>query len=132
MSTALGKFFKYLRVDLARFHINVATGDAATTALAYGAVCDALTHLFVILEPLRGFDLPDNRDISVEADYLSEKTTADIKLSFSLRVWHILIIALVTFIKVTKHMVKFKSRSEDLPHGHKNKAANAVHIKKGN
>ncbi len=123
VSTTIGKFFGHLRVDIARFHINIATGDAATTAIAYGAVCDALLHLFCILEPLRGFDLPKTKDISVQADYLSEQTTADIKLTLSIRVWHTLHIAIATLIKVIAHMDKFKPKDEDLPKGHKNKTA---------
>ncbi|MBE6577291.1 MAG: DUF2953 domain-containing protein [Ruminococcaceae bacterium] len=123
VTTALGRFFGHLRVDIAKFHINVATQDAATTAILYGAVCSALSHLFHILEPLRGFDLPKTQDVSVNADYLSEKTTVDIKLSFSLRVWHALHVAIATLIKIVKHMVLFKSKNEALPDGHKNKTA---------
>ncbi len=123
VTTTLGKFFGHLHVDLARFHITVATGDAATTAIIYGSICSALAHLFHILEPLRGFDLPKNRDVSVYADYLAEKTTADIKLTFSLRIWHGLHIALATLIKVIKHALKLKAKNETLPDGHNNKTA---------
>jgi hypothetical protein len=66
-------FFGHLRIDLARLHIRVATGDAATTAIAYGAISDALVHLFHILEGVKGFDLPETRDVSVNADFLAEE-----------------------------------------------------------
>jgi hypothetical protein len=121
--TLLSKFFSHLRVDVAKFHINIATGDAASTAITYGAVCDALLHLFAILEPLKGFELPKTRDISVNADYLSERTTADIKISFSLRVWQIIHIILATFIKMVLHNLWQMEKTNSLPKGHKNKAA---------
>lgn len=121
--TLLSKFFSHLHVDVAKFHINIATGDAATTAITYGAVCDVLLHLFAILEPLKGFDLPKTRDISVNADYLSEKTTADIRISFSLRIWHIIHIILATFIKMVMHNLWQMEKKQSLPKGHKNKTA---------
>ena len=89
-SRVIKVFFKHLRIDLARCHIAVATGDAATTAIAYGAICDASLHLFHVLEGVKGFDLPARQDFSISADYLSEQTKIDIKISFSIRVWHVL------------------------------------------
>lgn len=91
-------FFGHLRIDLARLHITVASDDAATTAIYYGLVCDALTHLLPVLESTKGFKTPKAQDISVRADYLSEHITADVKISMSLRVWHVLH-TLITAIK---------------------------------
>ena len=104
------KFFGHLRIDLARFKVTVATGDAATTAIAYGAICDAALHLFHILEPIKGFDLPEARDISIDVDYLSESISADIKISFALRVWHVFHVAFAALGQLIKHMVKNKSK----------------------
>lgn len=132
LTTLIGKLFKYIRIDLARIHVTVATDDAATTAIAYGVVCDALLHLFCILEPLKGFKLPKTKDVSVCADYLSESPTVDVKLSFSIRVWQVIYISTVTGIKTLLHFFKIKDKFESKPTGQKNKEANTVHIKKGN
>ncbi len=100
--TSLG----HLRVDLARFHITVATGDAATTAVIYGAVCEALEILFAVLEDVKGFRSPKTKDLSVNYDFLEEQTKIDIKLSFSMRVWHGIHIALSGLIKYIARLVK--------------------------
>ena len=104
------KFFGHLRIDLARLKITVATGDAATTAIAYGAICDAALHLFHVLEPVKGFDLPESRDISIDVDYLSESTSVDIKISFALRVWHVFHVAFAALGQLIAHMVRNKGK----------------------
>ena len=112
VTVVIKKFFGHLRIDLARVKIKVATGDAATTAIAYGAICDAALHLFHILEPVKGFDLPSARDIDIQADYLSESSSVDIKISFALRVWHVLHVALAALGKLIGHMVKNKAKNK--------------------
>lgn len=78
----------HFRLDLARLHVTVATEDAATTAIAYGAVCAALDSLLCALEPLKGFNAPKAKDLSVDYDFLSQQTKLDLKLVMSMRVWH--------------------------------------------
>ena len=115
LSAALGRFFKHLRVDIARLNINVATGDAATTAIGYGAVCDALTHLLPLLEQLKGFRASNSSHISVRADYLSDSTTADLKISLSLRVWHVFHVAFAALWQLIKHMLTEKIKKQSKP-----------------
>ena len=112
LSAVVKTFFGHLRIDLARLHVNVATGDAASTAIAYGAISDALTHLFYVLESVKGFDLPDTQDVSLNADFLSEKTEVDIKISFSLRVWHVFHVAFAALGKTVGRLVKMYSRKQ--------------------
>ena len=89
VSVVIKRFFKHLRVDIARLKIKIATGDAATTALAYGAVSQAAMYLFTVLAPVKGFSFPKEKDTDISCDYLSDTTTIDIKISFSIRVWHV-------------------------------------------
>ncbi len=78
------KTSKHLHLTAARLHIRVATGDAATTAILYGAVSASLSYLLAALD--RTVNLKSKpHDISVFADYLREKSSADIKLVFSMR-----------------------------------------------
>ena len=96
LSTLVSRIFKYLKIKLARMKINVATGDAATTAIAYGAVCEAVSVLLAILEPIDGFSTPSKKEVAVYADYLSENTTVDIKIILSVRVWQAIHVAIAT------------------------------------
>lgn len=97
LSIIIERLFKHLRVDVARFKINVATGDAATTAIAYGAVCDAVSALLALLEPLRGFSSPKAKNLQINADYLSDGCTADVKIVLSVRVWQAIYLAVDIF-----------------------------------
>ncbi len=83
------RFFKHLRVEIARMKIKIGTGDAALTAVAYGAVSQAVNVLIPVLEPLKNFGLPKTTDFDIQPDFLSESSEVDILLSFSLRVWHV-------------------------------------------
>lgn len=92
ITAALGDLFKsfgkHLHLKFARLHITVATGDAAKTATAYGAMCAAVTSLVEILQKLRGFSM-DEKQISVSCDFLEEKSYADVHIEVGLRIWHV-------------------------------------------
>ncbi|MBQ9783119.1 MAG: hypothetical protein IJW44_01205 [Clostridia bacterium] len=102
-STVIRRFVKHLRIKVARLKIKVATPDAAATAVAYGAVTQSINVLLPILEQVKNFSLPDVADLDVQADFLSETPEADIEISFSLRVWHVLDIAIHGVIEYFKH-----------------------------
>lgn len=108
------RFFKHLRIDVARVKVKVATGDAATTAIAYGAACTALNVLLPVLYEVKNFSLPKEQDFSVEPDFLGDTPELDVKLSFSLRVWHVFHVAFGALGKFLKHKAKGATES-----GHK-------------
>ena len=111
--TALSTFFGHLRVDVARFKINVATGDAASTAIAYGAVSQATSYLLALLKDNKHVKGLGNADMDVVCDFLGESSTADIKISFSLRVWHILHLALASIISLVKHKLNAEKKKDE-------------------
>ena len=118
IATVVKKFFGHLKIDIARIKIKLATGDAANTAIAYGAVTQSINLLFPILERIKNFKLPKNTDISVDADFLSESSDIDVCVSFSLRPWHLFHVAfaaLFTFIKsLVKSKIKNAQKSEPI------------------
>ena len=103
---ALGSFFGHLRVDVARFKITVATGDAASTAVAYGAVSQTVSYLFAILKNNKRVKGLKTAEMDIVCDFLGESPSADIKLSFSLRVWHIFHLAFASLKSLIKHKLK--------------------------
>ena len=82
---------KHLRLHAARLHICVATDDAAKTAVLYGAVCQTLAYLLALLDRISRLKAVEP-EVAVRADYLSEKSTADVKVVVSLRVGGALLI----------------------------------------
>ena len=100
------KTFGHLRLKMSRVHVRIATGDAASTAILYGAVSQSLNVLFALLDEVKRVKLPEESDVNVSADFLSEKSEVDVKIAFSLRVWHILHIACAAIIKLIKKMIE--------------------------
>ncbi len=98
-------FGRHLRVDVARLHVNVATGDAAKTAITYGAVTQSAAYLLTLLSETMHFDYTRNADVAIYTDYLSEKSTVEADITFRIRLWHIFAIlntAIIGFFKSLK------------------------------
>lgn len=102
VAALIRKTGKHLHLRAARIHLRVATGDAATTALAYGAASASLAFLLAALDRVTRLRAKPG-DVLVVADYLSERPSADIKLIFTLRVWGALATALSAAMAFLRH-----------------------------
>ena len=102
----LRRFFRHLRIDLSRIHISVAGSDAAQTAILYGVICQAVAYLLELMGRFRTVSTPDFADVSVTPDWVGEKTTVDVKLSFSLRVWHLFDLIFRVAGRAIKHIFR--------------------------
>lgn len=103
------RFFKHFRIKVARLHIELSTGDPASTAILYGAICQTVAPIAAFLEKFTNINDLDGADISVQPNFLAESTSVDIKIAFSLRVWHLVDIglrALKIFISTKKRAMK--------------------------
>ncbi len=94
-SALIRKTHKKLRLVAARLHIRVASNDAAKTAVLYGVVCQSLSYLLAALDRVTKLKAAEP-EVSVVADFLSEKPSADVKLIFSVRVWGAIVILVTT------------------------------------
>ncbi len=83
------RFGHHLRINVRRVHIIVASEDAATTAVLYGAVCGAVQCLFEFLYNCMHLTLPKSEEMQVVPDFTSEKIKAEIDITFSFRLWQI-------------------------------------------
>ena len=92
--TIFKKLKKYLRVRVHDFSVCVATGDAAKTAIMFGAVCGSCSLIFEILESAVDFKIKDGAEIGARCDYLSEKTQANIGVDISITVGQVVKLAL--------------------------------------
>ena len=103
---------KHLRLHAARLHVRVATGDAAQTALLYGAVSGSLSLLLAGLDRITRLKAV-TPDVSVAPDFLAERSVADIKLVFSLRVWGAIATALSVAIAYLRTHPRKKRATPD-------------------
>jgi hypothetical protein len=99
------RFGRRLRLDLTKIHITVGGEDAAKTALTYGAVSAGVSSLCELLDSIFTVKPKGNKDVIVDADFLSETIAVDIIVSASLRVWHALDIALAVAISFVKKKI---------------------------
>lgn len=86
------KFFKYLRVKLAKLGLVLATDDAAKTAIEYGIAVQGVQYIVSILEGITNFSVEKSGYIHVDCDFTSEKTSLDLDITLSLRVWQMIAI----------------------------------------
>ena len=97
------KFGSYLKIKINRIVLNVATGDAASTAITYGAVSQAMAYLFALLENTLKIKYEKDSETYIGCDFLGEKWSADIDITFSIRIWQIVSLALkAAILLITK------------------------------
>ena len=95
-----------LKIKTSKIVITVGSEDAAKTALLFSAVNSSVAGVLAYLDnssKIKGFD---SSEISVRADFLAEKTSADIDISFSLRIWQIIKILFDAALKYVKIKTK--------------------------
>lgn len=108
-ASVIKKLSRHLRIRVYRYEISVAAGDAAKTAILYGAVTGLSSNLFELLENTANFKVKRRAPVNVYADFVGEKTKADIKIDFSINLWG----ALATLLAAGIAFVKNKNSKPD-------------------
>ncbi len=85
-------------VDLKKLAVTVASPDAATTAVEYGASCGAVTAVLELLDRTQKLVLPSKKeDLSISVDYLGTKPSFAIDVRIATRVVSLLVLAFRVF-----------------------------------
>ncbi|MBQ7293307.1 MAG: hypothetical protein IJW79_06170 [Clostridia bacterium] len=95
-----------LKIKASKISITVGSEDAAKTALLFSAVNNGVAGVLAYLDnasKIKGFN---RSEISVRADFLAENISADIDVSFSLRIGQILKILFDAALKYVKSKIK--------------------------
>lgn len=83
----ISTFTRAVRIKFSRMHITVASEDAATTAILYGAITQSVNVLFPLIDNIKNVKkLPSGKELSVRADFLTDKPTVDIDINLYVRV----------------------------------------------
>lgn len=84
---------KGVRIKLKYLHINVGGTDAAEAAMNYGKVQALLHGVFALFEDYKGFLYgfrAKRKNVVINADFFSEKTSAEFEMSISFFLWQLL------------------------------------------
>lgn len=84
------RFFHHLRIDKYIINIKVATGDAATTAILYGAASGALHSLTALLKTLKPRKKKGVYTADVVPDFLGETSSVEATIKMSILFWQLL------------------------------------------
>lgn len=87
------RFAESLRTDVKVLQIYVSAEDAADTALMYGAVSQAVAYLTELIENKTDVRYARNARTGVYSDFLSGKPYAEADITFSMRLWQIISLA---------------------------------------
>ena len=85
----LGRFGRYLRVDISYLEFSAASKDPANTAILYGWIWAAMENFWNLLSETRMFGRVKKNSISIYADFLAEKPSIRGKITFSIALWQI-------------------------------------------
>lgn len=88
------RFIKYLRIDKYDISLKVATGDAATTAILFGAASGALHSLTAILKTLKPRKKKGVYMAEVVPDFLGEDSSVEASITMSILVWQAMVCAI--------------------------------------
>lgn len=84
------RFLRYFRIDIARLRIDVATGDAAKTAILTGVVSQSVAYLCAVLDQHTNLGRTYRAEIAVQPNFLEERSRVEGKFIFSLRIFRLL------------------------------------------
>ncbi len=102
--------FRHLCIDVTRIHIIIGTDEASKTAILYGVTVQAVAYILALLGKVTNLHGLQKQDVYVDTDFLSEETKVDLKIAFSIRLWHVLHLALGALGRLIKNRVGVRRR----------------------
>lgn len=112
LGVALKKTAGHARLQARCIIINVATDDAAKTAILFGAVNQAVIALVEFLDQANKWRRLRSSEIAVKADFAAQKSTVDISVTLSFRVWQLINILFHTALRYVKVKASAKSKEK--------------------
>ncbi len=84
------RFGRYLRVDIRHFDIVAAAKDPADCAILYGWIYALLEAFWGTVQGTRPFSRVKKESISIYADFLAEKPSVCVDITFSIALWQVM------------------------------------------
>lgn len=79
-------FLNKIRVYFVRLRVDIGCDNAATTALVYAGVSQAIGYIIELLRNISNVDMSQHSDVSVNANFISQKSDVDAYIVLKVRV----------------------------------------------
>ena len=109
LTKIISKFLGKLHFKFLKLRINIACDNAAKTALLYAGANQGVAYIIEILRNVSNVDVSTHSDVSVNANFISQKSEFEGKIELYIRVLPLISVGL----HAIKEYVKFKSTKED-------------------
>ena len=86
LDALINHFLHKIRFYFVRLKVEIGCEDAATTALAYAGVSQVIGYIIELLRNVSSVDMSKNSDVSVNANFISQKSTVDAHIVLKFRV----------------------------------------------
>lgn len=106
LDNVMSPFGRYLKVEIIKIYVKIASDDAAKTAMIYGLASQSVAYIIEILSNITNVDIKKRNSVNVVADFLSENSEAKINITLGLRGWHALALATKFFMAYIKNKNK--------------------------
>lgn len=83
----LSRGYKHVKIEVERLIVRVVAEDAAKTAILFGAVNEAATALLAYLDEVGKWKRTRRTRISVAPDFAADKSSINVKIILTLRLW---------------------------------------------
>lgn len=98
LNNVLSPFGRYLKLEIAKIYVSIGTDDPAKTAVYYGLASQSVAYIVEFLSNVTNVSVKNKKSISVVPDFTSESSDAVINITFGLRVWHALSLAIKFYL----------------------------------
>ena len=113
LNNVLSPFGKYLKIEILKLYVKIATNDPSKTAIIYGGVSQTASYIIEWLSNITNVDVKKKESINIFADFLSDKSEAAINITLGLRVWHLFSISFkFAFAFLKNNLNKQKEQSK--------------------
>ena len=86
LDALINHFLHKIKFNFVKLRVIIGCEDAATTALAYAGVSQGIGYIIELLRSVSSVDIAKNADVSVNADFISQKSDVDAYIVLKFRV----------------------------------------------
>jgi hypothetical protein len=109
LDNVMSPFGRYLKIEIIKIYVKIASEDAAKTAFIYGLASQGIAYIIELLSNVTNVDVKKKNSIRIIPDFLDTTSEARINITLGLRGWHAFVLA----VKFFMGYIKSKNNTND-------------------